>query len=107
MSVAAIERVFAREVLDSRGKPTVEAEVVCASSGRGASSRGIAIVPSGVSTGKAEAIELRDGDASRYDGQGVRRAVANVIEVLGPAVVGMDAADQAALDRRLIELDGT
>ncbi len=98
----AIDHVLAREVLDSRGKPTVEVEVVCSDG-----SRGSAIVPSGASTGKAEATELRDGDAARYDGQGVRRAVENVVEVLGPAVLGIDVADQAAIDQRMIELDGT
>ena len=97
-----ITRVIAREVLDSRGDPTVEVEVHCASG-----ARGMAIVPSGASTGSAEARELRDGDPARYGGRGVLRAVQNVHEVLGPAVVGWDPAQQAALDRRLCELDGT
>jgi enolase len=96
----AIRRILAREVLDSRGLPTVEVEVHCAEG-----SWGRALVPSGASTGKAEAHELRDGDADRYDGQGVRRAVANVQAVIGPALLDVDAADQAALDARLLELD--
>jgi enolase len=102
MSSVTIDGVLAREVLDSRGKPTVEAEVICSDG-----SRGLAIVPSGASTGKAEAVELRDGDPDRYDGQGVQRAVAHVVEILGPAVLDVDVADQAALDARMIELDGT
>jgi enolase len=102
MPAIRIDRVLAREVLDSRGKPTVGAEVICSDG-----SRGLALVPSGASTGKAEAVELRDGDAGRFDGQGVRQAVANVTEVLGPAVLGMDVADQAAIDERMIDLDGT
>ena len=94
--------VMAREILDSRGNPTVEVDVVLAS---GAAGR--AAVPSGASTGKREALELRDTRAKRYGGKGVRKAVKNVIEVIGPAVHGMDAADQVALDRHLIDLDGT
>src|SRR5438132_9965138 len=97
-----IIKLHAREILDSRGKPTVEAEVYLDSGVVGRAS-----VPSGASTGAAEACELRDGDASRYDGAGVLRAVANVTEQIGPAVVGYDPADQAAIDRRMIELDGT
>src|SRR3984893_921726 len=93
--------VRAREVLDSRGTPTVEADVMLTYG-----SLGRASVPSGVSTGKHEAIELRDG-GNRYRGNGVMSAVANVMEVLGPGVAGFDALDQRALDRRLIELDGT
>jgi enolase len=100
--MATITHVRAREVLDSRGKPTVEVEIVCSDG-----SRGRAIVPSGASTGAAEAHELRDGDLSRYDGLGVRRAVDNVLRIIQPAILGMDPADQAALDARLIELDGT
>src|SRR2546426_438670 len=94
--------VRAREILDSRGKPTVEAEVHLDDSIVARAS-----VPSGASTGAAEACELRDGDASRYDGLGVQQAVENVKRLLGPAIVGFDPADQAAIDRRLIELDGT
>lgn len=100
--MSTIERVFAREVLDSRGKPTVEAEVHLASGAMGS-----AIVPSGASTGAAEAIELRDGDSARYDGQGVLRAVRNVNEIIGPKLVGMAATQQEQLDCRMLELDGT
>jgi enolase len=102
MTKATITRVTAREILDSRGRPTVEAEVHLAG---GIAAR--ASVPSGASTGAAEARELRDGDAARYDGLGVRSAVANVRDVLGPGVLGLDAAEQATIDARLIELDGT
>jgi enolase len=97
-----ILNVHAREILDSRGNPTVEVEVAIASGDVGR-----AAVPSGASTGEHEALELRDGDRERYLGKGVRKAVANVREVIAPAVVGMDASDQAALDGRLLELDGT
>ncbi|MBI1901634.1 MAG: phosphopyruvate hydratase [Planctomycetia bacterium] len=100
--MAAIAKVRAREVLDSRGRPTVEVEIA-ASDGSVAS----ALVPSGASTGTAEACELRDGDAARYDGLGVLRAVENVERVLGPAATGLDPADQETIDRRLLELDGT
>ncbi|HWB96547.1 MAG TPA: phosphopyruvate hydratase [Bryobacteraceae bacterium] len=97
-----IRRVDALEILDSRGNPTVSVEVELAGG-----TFGEAKVPSGASTGTHEAVELRDGDRARYAGKGVRRAVRNVLEILGPAVEGMDAADQAALDRRLLSLDGT
>ncbi|HEX7377685.1 MAG TPA: phosphopyruvate hydratase [Pirellulales bacterium] len=97
-----ITRIHAREVLDSRGQPTVEVEVT-----NHDGSRGSAMTPSGASTGKAEAQELRDGDPARYDGRGVLTAVANVKNILGPALIGYDAADQAAIDKRLCELDGT
>ena len=97
-----IINVTAREILDSRGNPTVEVEVAVATGDVGR-----AAVPSGASTGEHEALELRDGDKARYLGKGVRKAVANVVDVLAPAVVGMDASDQAALDARMIELDGT
>jgi enolase len=97
-----IERVVAREILDSRGRPTVEADVLLADG-----SVGRASVPSGASTGTHEAVELRDGDRGRYAGRGVIRAVANVVEVIGPAVRGLAAEEQGALDLRLIELDGT
>lgn len=96
-----IDRIYAREVLDSRGNPTVEVEIETG----GAVGR--AMVPSGASTGSAEALELRDGDPNRYAGRGVRQAVGHVREVIGPEVVGMDACDQQSIDRRLIELDGT
>ena len=97
-----IEHLHAREILDSRGNPTVEVEATLSG---GATGR--AAVPSGASTGAHEAFELRDGDPKRYGGLGVQRAVRNVNETILPAVRGMDAGDQAALDRRLIELDGT
>jgi enolase len=92
----------AREILDSRGNPTVEVEVVLSDG-----SSGRAAVPSGASTGSREAIELRDGDKGRYLGRGVLRAVQHVQEVLAPALVGLRAEDQGAVDRRLRELDGT
>lgn len=100
-SAPRIDQVIAREVLDSRGRPTVEAEVWLDSGHRGR-----AIVPSGASTGQAEALELRDGDAERYDGLGVLRAVGNVQQI-APALKGMLAEDQQGLDHRLCELDGT
>jgi len=94
--------VHAREILDSRGNPTLECEVTVA-----AGSVGRAAVPSGASTGEHEAHELRDGDKSRYGGKGVRTAVENVRSKIAPRLLGMDAADQEALDRLMIELDGT
>lgn len=97
-----ITNVYAREVLDSRGNPTVEVEVYL-ESGVVAS----AIVPSGASTGAHEAVELRDGDKSRYLGKGVLKAVANVNDIIAPEVIGMDAVDQLSIDRKMIELDGT
>jgi enolase len=100
--MSKIKEVQGLEILDSRGNPTVEAEVVLASG-----ARAVAAVPSGASTGTREAVELRDGDPDRYLGKGVQRAVANVEGEIRRAVVGLDAGDQAALDARLIELDGT
>ncbi|MDE3258704.1 MAG: phosphopyruvate hydratase [Gemmatimonadota bacterium] len=97
-----IERVHAREILDSRGNPTVEVEVALTSGIAGRAS-----VPSGASTGQHEAVELRDGDEGRYLGKGVLRAVGNVNSTIAPAVAGMDPSDQAAIDGRLNELDGT
>jgi enolase len=97
-----IEDVRAREILDYRGNPTVEAEVILSTG-----TIGRAAVPSGASTGEHEAVELRDGDDSRYLGKGVLEAVANVDEAIGPAIVGMDPFDQANLDYAMIELDGT
>jgi enolase len=97
-----ITDVYAREVLDSRGNPTVEVEVYTES---GAFGR--ALVPSGASTGEYEAVELRDGDKSRYLGKGVLKAVENVNEVIAPEIVGLDVTDQVAIDRTMIELDGT
>lgn len=97
-----ISDVYAREVLDSRGNPTVEVEVYLES---GAIGR--AIVPSGASTGAHEAVELRDGDKSRYLGKGVLQAVKNVNETIAPEVIGMDALDQLGIDKMMIALDGT
>lgn len=97
-----IEEVVAREVLDSRGNPTVEVEVYLDDG-----STGRAIVPSGASTGAFEAVELRDGDKSRYLGKGVLQAVSNVNDIIADEVIGMNPFDQAALDKFLIELDGT
>ena len=99
--MSEIVDIFAREVLDSRGNPTVEADVILESGAMGR-----AIVPSGASTGEREALELRDGGA-RYMGKGVQKAVNTVIEVIGPALMGMDAAEQAVIDRTMIEMDGT
>src|SRR5215467_13950736 len=101
-TVTKITKVHAREVLDSRGNPTVEADVYI-----GADVRGRAAVPSGASTGEHEALELRDGDKSKYLGKGVLKAVANVNAEIAKAVAGLDAADQRALDKKMIELDGT
>ena len=100
--MSEITRVRATEVLDSRGNPTVQAEVETA---RG--NVGSAMAPSGASTGAREALELRDGDAGRYRGKGVLQAVSNIETVLGPALIGMDAGDQAGIDRAMLELDGT
>ncbi|MGG7060373.1 phosphopyruvate hydratase, partial [Clostridium tertium] len=100
--MSVIELVYAREVLDSRGNPTVEVEVVLES---GVTGR--AIVPSGASTGAFEAVELRDGDKSRYLGKGVEKAVANVNEIIAAELEGMDATDQPGIDAVMIELDGT
>ena len=97
-----IEVVDAREILDSRGNPTVEVDIVLSDG-----SVGRAAVPSGASTGVHEAVELRDGDKARYGGKGVRRAVANVTDTIGPAIYGLDAADQPGIDALLCELDGT
>ena len=97
-----IAHVHAREILDSRGNPTLEAEVTLADG-----SFGRAMVPSGASTGTKEAVELRDGDKTRYLGKGVLKAVENVNTAIAQAAQGMDAEDQAALDKRLIDLDGT
>jgi enolase len=100
--MTTIVEVHAREILDSRGNPTVEADVLLEGGYTGR-----AAVPSGASTGTREAVELRDGDKSRYLGKGVRKAVANVNDEIRTAVEGMDATDQQALDGRLVELDGT
>ena len=100
--MSKITRITAREILDSRGNPTVEADVELDSG-----IMGRAAVPSGASTGVHEAVELRDGDADRYLGKGVRNAVANVNGEISDALLGMDAGDQAAIDQAMIELDGT
>jgi enolase len=98
--MSKIHQVTAREVLDSRGKPTVEVEISSESGGWGR-----AIVPSGASTGSAEAHELRDGDRERYEGQGVLKAVENVRRVIAPALLGLDVVEQLRIDQRLVELD--
>jgi len=100
--MSAITGVYAREILDSRGFPTVEVEIQLESGAWGR-----AAVPSGASTGKREAVELRDGDAQRYRGKGVQQAVRNVEETIAPEVDGMEASEQAAIDQALLELDGT
>jgi enolase len=100
--LSTIQALTAREILDSRGNPTVEVDVTLTS---GAAGR--AAVPSGASTGEHEAIELRDGDAKRYLGKGVTKAVRNVIDVIAPGIAGIDASDQMAIDQRMLELDGT
>src|SRR5579872_182556 len=100
--MSQIQSLSALEILDSRGNPTVEVSATLESG-----AVGTAKVPSGASTGKREAVELRDGDKARYGGKGVLRAVANVLDVIQPAVRGMDATNQRALDEKLIALDGT
>jgi enolase len=100
--VAIIEQVGAREVLDSRGNPTVEVEVALED---GTLTR--AAVPSGASTGEHEAVELRDGDADRYGGKGVEQAVGAVLDEIGPELVGVDATEQRVVDQKLVDLDGT
>ena len=102
MPVAEIADVRAREILDSRGNPTVEVEVLLESGAEGR-----AAVPSGASTGSGEALELRDGDRRRYAGKGVLQAVRNVERVIAPELKGADALDQAGVDRALCVLDGT
>ena len=100
--MSEIAEVYAREILDSRGNPTVEVEVILESGAMGR-----AAVPSGASTGSGEALELRDGDKRRYGGKGVQQAVKNIEQVITPEVVGLDAMDQALIDRTLCVLDGT
>ena len=100
--MSTIQALTAREILDSRGNPTVEVDVTLTS---GAAGR--AAVPSGASTGEHEAIELRDGDTKRYLGKGVTKAVRNVIDVIAPGLAGIDASEQMAIDNRMLELDGT
>lgn len=105
--MAKITRILAREVLDSRGNPTVEVELWAKSSKNNEIHHGSAIVPSGASTGEHEAVELRDGDNKRYGGKGVLKAVNHVNVEIGSAVKGMDTQDQETLDQKLIDLDGT
>ena len=97
-----IKRIIAREILDSRGNPTVEVDVTleCGAMGRAA-------VPSGASTGEHEALELRDGDRQRYGGKGTLKAVDNVNHVIAPALIGMSALQQRAIDHKMLQLDGT
>ena len=102
MPDTTIELLRAREILDSRGDPTVAVDVLLADG-----SHGTAMVPSGASTGAHEAVELRDGEKDRYLGKGVRKAVGNVDDIIAPELIGEDAADQSAIDRILLELDGT
>ncbi len=102
MKVCTIASIKAREIMDSRGNPTVEVDVRCE-----CGMLGRAAVPSGASTGAFEAVELRDGDKKRYNGLGVSKAVANVNELIAPALVGMNVFDQAGIDNKMLELDGT
>src|SRR5438270_13185673 len=97
-----IVKIIGREILDSRGNPTVEAAVYLADG-----TIGRAAVPSGASTGEHEAVELRDNEKARYLGKGTRRAVENIGQVISPALAGLDAADQTLVDRKMIALDGT
>ena len=102
MASTSITHIHAREILDSRGNPTIEADVRVESGALGR-----AAVPSGASTGEHEALELRDGDKSRFGGKSVRKAVANVNQKIAPILKGLDARDQANIDEKIIELDGT
>src|SRR4026209_61884 len=102
MASTSITHIHAREILDSRGNPTIEADVRVESGALGR-----AAVPSGASTGEHEALELRDGDKSRFGGKSVRKAVANVNDKIAPLLKGLDARDQPSIDKKLIELDGT
>src|SRR4030095_9494068 len=97
-----ISRITAAELLDSRGNPTVEASVVLEDG-----TTGSALVPSGASTGEKEAMELRDGDVSRYGGKGVLRAVSHINDKIGPAIAGTVVTEQRRIDQRMLELDGT
>src|SRR3972149_1397095 len=100
--MSEIVDVYAREILDSRGNPTVEVDIVLDNG-----ILGRAAVPSGASTGKKEALELRDGDKSRYLGKGVENAVANIMEKIGPEILSIDVAEQVLIDKIMLELDGT
>ena len=97
-----VKQIWAREILDSRGNPTVEVDVWLQDGAMGR-----AAVPSGASTGVHEAVELRDGDAARYGGKGVTQAVENVNTVLAPELIGADATDQAGIDDKMLAVDGT
>ena len=97
-----IEKIIAREILDSRGNPTVEVDVTLESGITGRAS-----VPSGASTGEHEALELRDGDKTRYNGKGTLKAVANVNTIIAPALIGCSALEQRAIDKKMLALDGT
>jgi len=97
-----IEFIHARQILDSRGNPTVECEVTLLNGGTGQ-----AAVPSGASTGENEAVELRDGDKNRYMGKSVEQAVANISQQIAPNIIGLDGRDQSMIDNLMIELDGT
>jgi len=100
--VSEIQEIIAREILDSRGNPTIQAQVITASGAKGS-----AMVPSGASTGVREALELRDGDSKRYLGKGVRKAIDNIQREIQPAIRGMEVTDQSSIDRAMIDLDGT
>ena len=100
--MSIIEYIEGREILDSRGNPTIEVDLILEDG-----SIGRAAVPSGASTGEHEAVELRDGDKSRYLGKGVLKAVDNINNIIAPELVGLDALDQVDIDRTMIELDGT
>jgi len=100
--MSKVSKVWARQILDSRGLPTVET-VVQLDTGHTA----VASVPGGTSTGTYECVDLRDNDPANYDGKGVSKAVKNVNETLGPGIWGLDSTDQAAIDKRLIDLDGS
>jgi enolase len=102
MVMVAITSVHSRQILDSRGNPTVEVDVVLETGAKGRAG-----VPSGASTGIREALELRDGDKAIYGGKGVLKAVANVNDTIAPAILGMDAMDLAAVDYKMLALDGT
>ena len=100
--MTSIEYIFAREILDSRGNPTIEVDV-----GLAGGALGRAAVPSGASTGIHEALEMRDGETTRYSGKGVSKAVENVNDIIAPEIIDLDAVDQVYIDTKLIELDGT
>jgi enolase len=100
--MSQITDVYAREILDSRGNPTLEVEVFLDTGAMGR-----AAVPSGASTGEREALELRDGDKGRYLGKGVEKAVANVNDIIADEITGMDATDQVGIDKKMLALDGT